>query len=164
MSPRIDAITAAANAAAPAVVMPGDTVVVELVTPPGLPALASPEAGLMPGSFDHARALAVVDDLFAAIDTAPDLKTLRALEAYGNAFRSLLERLDDGRALANAAAAAALVAERRLGLELARLERRRGQRSRYRDTIRSLGVDRRVARFWEQVARVPSEAFESYVM
>ena len=92
---------------------------------------------------------------------APDLATLHNLQAYGGAFQHLLQRLADGRALANAAAAATLVAERRLGTELARLERRDGRPRRdgvatHRDTIRNLGVDPRVARFWEQVAAIPT--------
>ena len=170
MSPRkrdVDTIALVAHAAASPLVTPEDTDVVRLVAVPPLPDLARPPAELMPASFDPERALAVVNTLFAAIETAPDLATLRNLEAYGSAFQHLLRRLSDGRALANAAAAATLVAERRLGTELARLERNRGhQRSGaaiHRDTIRNLGVDRRVARFWEQVAAIPDETFESYV-
>ena len=162
------AIVTVANAAVSPVVEPGDTDVIQLVTASPLPDLAHPPAALMPASFDPEGALAVVDALFAAIEAAPDLATLRNLEAYGHAFRHLLQRLAEGRALANAAAAATLVAERRLGAELVRLERprgrpRRGDSTMHRDTIRDLGVGTQLARLWERVAAVPTETFESYV-
>ena len=164
----VDAITRAVHSAASPLAQPGDTDIIQLVSAPPLPDLAHPPAELMPESFDPERALAVVSTLFAAIEAAPDLATLHNLQAYGGAFQHLLQRLADGRALANAAAAATLVAERRLGTELARLERRDGRPRRdgvatHRDTIRNLGVDPRVARFWEQVAAIPDETFDSYV-
>ena len=97
----VDAITRAVHSAASPLVQPGDTDIIQLVSAPPLPDLAHPPAELMPESFDPERALAVISTLFAAIEAAPDLATLHNLQAYGGAFQHLLQRLADGRALAN---------------------------------------------------------------
>ena len=94
-----------------------------------------------------------------------DLGSLRAAHARAAALKSLLDEVERGGAPSHAAAAATLVAERRLGIALDALEREPGTAgtSAYQQAVHELGVDARTARYWRQVGAIATEAFESYL-
>ena len=93
-----------------------------------------------------------------------DLGSMRAAHARATALKSMLDTVERGGALSHAAAAATLVAERRLGLALDALDRQPGKGvSAYQQAVHDLGVDTRTARYWRQVAAIATEAFESYL-
>ena len=120
-----------------------------------------------PAEFDLESALAMLTQMRVAIETAPDLRSQRQAAAWSNSLRELIEKIDAGSTLVNAAIATTLVAERRAGLSLSALprtgHRHDGPRSPYQTTLDAIGLQPRVARYWQQVAAVPEDIFASYV-
>ena len=84
---------------------------------------------LAPETFDPVRAIATLDDMRAAIAATTDPHELRDVVATTSALQGWLAHQRRSTALANAASATTLTAERRLGGVLAAMERARGRRN-----------------------------------
>ena len=128
--------------------------------------LADPPDGLTKEDFDIAGALDLLARMHHAITEAPDLHAQHQAAAVSSALHALLDKIERGSALANAASALMLTAERRLGQRLSALERTPGrgndERSEYQLALDMMGVRPRTARHWRQVAAVPEDVFTKY--
>ena len=122
---------------------------------------------LAPETFDPVRAIATLDDMRAVIDATTDPHELRDVAATTSALQGWLAHHKRSTALANAASATTLAAERRLGGVLAAMERAPGRRdggpSEYQAALDALDLNRRIAERWAELATIPEHVFASYI-
>ena len=128
---------------------------------------ASPRGMLTSDGIDTAVVLDYLGTLRSAIENAPDLRSKYQAATASNVLRTFLENVERGSAIANAASAVALLAERRLGQMLSGLERapgwRRDDRTPFQAALDEIGVSRGLARRWMEVAHVSEDVFDDYV-
>ena len=122
---------------------------------------------LAPETFDPVRAIATLDDMRAAIAATTDPRELRDVAATTSALQGWLAHQQRSVALANAASATTLAAERRLGGVLAAMERAPGRRdggpSEYQAALDALDLNRRIAERWAELATIPDPVFAAYI-
>ena len=122
---------------------------------------------LAPETFDPVRAIATLDDMRAAIAATTDPHELRNVAATTSALQGWLAHHKRSTALANAASATTLAAERRLGGVLADMERAPGRRdggpSEYQAALDALDLNRRIAERWAELATIPDPVFAAYI-
>ena len=110
---------------------------------------------------DVPSALDVLRHIRDAIDGAPDARMVR--ESF-HALRDLQGH--DDTVIVNAVAATTLTAQRWLGMTLDHLDGatcRDGTRSPHLAALANIGVARRTARQWRELALVPDDVFRAYV-
>ena len=122
---------------------------------------------LAPKTFDPVLAIATLDEMRAAIAATTDPHELRDVVATTSALQGWLAHQQRSVALANAASATTLTAERRLGGVLAAMERAPGRRdggpSEYQAALDALDLNRRIAERWAELATIPEHVFASYI-
>ena len=148
-----------------AVRRPAPAAIIDAAAQPAPTSLATTPA-LTPEAFEPVRALSTLADIRSAIDDTTDPAELLDVAAQTSAIQGWLSHQRRGAAVANAARATTLTAERRLGRVLADLERTPGRRdgdSPYRAVLKDLDLEPRTVRRWAELARIADATFDEYI-